>query len=213
MEKKRVKQIIFGIVLGVAVGLLFDSLLLLATSAWLAVAILPVLLPVIIAASVFGILGMKGLLPALPWWCVLLVMLIGWPIAYQGPIWVVETHFRLIEYREIPMYYNTEKISTQIVAIRGDGGRWMSSKFKAKGTNYKEVAVFYKEELAKKGWNVSEGHSYRNYNANSKKYSDGIKITAKKKSLSTSISFQEGIGDKQDIQEQFTLIYCHLGFE
>ena len=201
MNKDRIIQTVFGVSLGVAVGLLFDSMLLLLTSGWLVVFIFPVVVPVIITAVYFGRLGWKGKFSKISWLRIVLVIIIGWPLCLLGPIWIREAGFRIRINVVTPKYPDSKILSTNIVAVAGDGSPWMGMKIKIHD-NFQEIVDFYIRELTNRGWEIEKrkiGVSTRRAS-----YNDAYMITAKKSKQYLSISIL-----KDSLEEQSCLVDIH----
>ncbi len=203
MDKLKLRQTIFGIVLGIAVGLLIDSILLLASSAWLIVFIIPVVIPVIAGAAGFGILGKGGYLRVSSWLSILLVIVIAWPLCLLGPIWWKEAELKSGVSRELPVYAGSQKISTNVVPIGGDGKPWIGVDFSVKA-NYLEVMDFYRRELPKKGWKIK--HDNFMGLSDNKGYHDGWMITANKSGRDLSVSVWDEVNKDSVSQEHSTII-------
>jgi hypothetical protein len=203
MDKKRIQQVVFGSALGVGIGLLFDSLILLGTSAWLTVFIIPVLAPVILAAIIFGNLGRKGKLPIASWFFTCLIIIIIWPLCLFGPIWIREGGLRARFNQEVPIYAGSKIQSSSIEAFRSDTYPHVTVNFKAE-VNYLDAIDFFRSELSDKGWKITLDNKQVVYSHSGQQ--DGWSICAKKPKQSISITIQDSNIKETGLREDFTLI-------
>ncbi|NQT90056.1 MAG: hypothetical protein HQ558_02260 [Candidatus Omnitrophica bacterium] len=205
MKKRR---IVLGIVIGIAVGILLDVLLIIDQTPMVVILIYPVLLPILVSVGIFILLAKKRMIPALPWWSIVVVALISWPIAFRGPTLLIERHLRLTARREIPMYPSAEKLSTSINPFSGSGqGPRFESCFNV-NADFEEVADFYKQELVNNGWNIKEVSKHRCYRGRG--VYDVVSIWARKKDLCAYVSTQDVTQDKQEAKGKVTLLECSL---
>src|SRR6056297_634793 len=90
----KAKRIVFGIVVGLTLGLLFDGILLINSSGWMIAFLLPVALPPLLGAAIGFIVGWKGGVPAVRWYYSMLIAVLLWPTALLGPIMIQKLRFR-----------------------------------------------------------------------------------------------------------------------
>jgi len=155
MESKY-DRIFAGIVIGIAVGLFIDSLILLKYGGWMLAFILPVAAPVILSAAFFGFLGYMGLF-RIPRAAVFLIALVAWPLSFTGPIWMRGADLSRKAHSEIPLYRDAQKKSVSVTAVAGDGHPHVDIGYEVRG-NFREIADFYLKELPGRGWRISRDY-------------------------------------------------------
>jgi len=183
MEAERKRRIALGVILGIMVGIQILVFILQSFFGFLAsMLIIPVLAPLIITPAIFGYLGWKGWIPALPNFVILLIMLIGLPLSWNAPTWIEESRFRAIANKEFPIYPGSEKISEKIITSRWSG-LGISRSFTTKA-QYSEVENFYRRELSRNGWILLDDMNVkRNVQWMKERGHDGFYIEAKKPRL------------------------------
>ncbi len=115
-----------GIALGIVVGLFVDALMLLLLNGWLAIAIWPVILPVIIGIAL-GIFFLRNL-PALSWWYLMGVIVLGFFLVSAPSKFV---HWRLVTMADALPLYPGAKLTNRLVeeACSDNSAPWVSSKY------------------------------------------------------------------------------------
>jgi len=160
-RNKNEMQIAFGVILGIAVGLFIDSIILLKFGGWMLVFVFPVILPVLLSALFFGLLGWKRALFNPPQAAILLMIAIGWPLCLMGPIFISQASLISEAGMYIPLYPDSEKKATRVAAIAGDGKPHIELAYSVRAP-YSIVVDYYLRELPAKGWvitnNVSQSH-------------------------------------------------------
>lgn len=123
--------------------------------------IFPVVLPILLSALFFGFLGWKGFLFNPPQAAILPMIVIAWPLCLMGPILISQASLISEAGMYIPLYPDSEKRSTRVVAVAGDGKPHIDLAYSAKAP-YPVVVDFYMRELPAKGWvitnNVSQSY-------------------------------------------------------
>jgi len=154
----RRKRVAFGIVLGIAAGLLISSTLII----WMGRAIPSLFLQGygnmgLIGAVIFGIIvgiieGYTSLLPEVPWKVIVLVAVVGWPLGFFTPVGVRILHLHLLTSQEIPIYPGGEKLETRVTPIGVmEVGPSIHLVFRTRA-NAEEIAQFYQDKLSGRGW-------------------------------------------------------------
>jgi hypothetical protein len=166
MERKnRTKRRAFGVVLGIVVALLLDSILLemnlhlLLLRSPLGILGLPILL--VLAVGVLIGLVMVGIavgfwaaekqwVPPVAWWVTVLVAVIG-SLSVWGPVAIRILHLYLIVPGEIPVYPAAEGVQTVVRPLALLGPANVEVTFRTKAS-YQEIVQFYQDELIRRGW-------------------------------------------------------------
>ena len=154
----RRKRVAFGIVLGIAAGLLISSTLII----WMGRAIPSLFFRGygnmgFIGAVIFGIIvgiivGYTSLLPEVPWKVIVLVAVVGWPLGFFAPVGVRILQLHLLTSQEIPIYPDGEKLETRVTPIGVmERGPSITLVFRTRA-NAEEIAQFYQDKLSRREW-------------------------------------------------------------
>ena len=118
----RSRRVAFGAVIGVGIGLLVDSVLLVPTSVYFLMAIWPVILPPVLGMGIGALLGWKGWMPCFSWPVSLLRGIALWVLCVWIPVKIRAWQFNSLAYREIPAYPGAKLIRSYIQPYMADGG-------------------------------------------------------------------------------------------
>lgn len=159
--RRQIRQVLFGIVLGIATALLFNSMLLLWRGGsivyfftfWFVVIFI---VPVFIVTKIVTFMSRKGWLPKAPWAVIAFVAIVGWPFCDYAPVTLRILHLRSIANQEIPLYPDAVKEGTfvQPIANETTGCQYVTVVLKT-SAGQKEIVRFYQEELSRLGWDLS----------------------------------------------------------
>lgn len=157
----RRKRVAFGIVLGIATGLLICSTLIILMGRAIPSLFLGAYGNLgLIGAVIFGIIvgiivGYTSLLPEVPWKVIVLVAIVGWSLGFFTPVGVRMLHLHLLTSQEIPIYPDGEKLETRVTPI-GVMERGPSIKlvFRTRA-NAEEIAQFYEDKLSRREWKAA----------------------------------------------------------
>lgn len=147
----RSRRVAFGAVIGVGIGLLVDSVLLVPTSVYFLMAIWPVILPPVLGMGIGALLGWKGWMPCFSWPVSLLRGIALWVLCVWIPVKIRAWQFNSLAYREIPAYPGAKLIRSYIQPYMADGGSDVHLEF-CFGANTNEVLRFYQNEFVRRGW-------------------------------------------------------------
>jgi hypothetical protein len=210
MEQNKIKRIVFGVAIGVAIGLLFDSILLLTTSAWMIVFILPLVVPVAVPAVFLGILGEKGRLPAVPWVFTALIILIFWPLCALGPVKIREAQFKAWFNQDVPVYAGSKMLSSKIQTMRSDSIPRMTVDFEFE-TDYSETIIFFRRELPQKGWKITLDKPEVVY-ASDGRWDQWV-LLAKTPKRALTVTIRKSSNERINFQKSFTFVRIYYGVD
>lgn len=199
-HKKDETQIVVGIILGIAVGLLAVSVILLKYGGWMLVMVFPVIGPILLSTLVFGFLGWKGVLFKASRAAMLLMVVIGWPLCLLGPIAISRASLASEAGVQILAYPGSEKRSTRVVAIAGDGKPHVDMAYAAKAP-YVLVVDHYLKEFPARDWTITND-THLSY-PSGKGLIKGRQITAVKKESRHYMSVTVKDGDPVSIKIYF----------
>ena len=151
----KTKQVILGAIIGLAVGLLLDGLLLINSSAWLISFLFPVILPPLVTTVIGLVLGWKRRIPALPWHAIIFIALVSLPAGFWGPTKVQEWRFRRFV-DALPHYGGSERRIKEISVLGGDDPPRISVEIQTKHVDCDHLIRFYRDYLVNTGWTELE---------------------------------------------------------
>ncbi|MHB1036084.1 MAG: hypothetical protein ACYC35_19165 [Pirellulales bacterium] len=152
-----------GILWGVAAGLLFDSCLLVATTAWFAAMVVPVVLPVLIGglagAMMAGRRHKASPREGVRWRFVAVMVLVIWPACFFSPI--AARWLQLYgEALAIPVCPGCERESVTVTVLAFDNNPGYGVEFRTSEPAAK-VVQFYRQAFEERGWSLlSTEHGY-----------------------------------------------------
>jgi hypothetical protein len=146
----RARRILSALVLGVAVGLLLDGLLLINSSGWLLNPVLMAPIP-LLGLTIGFVLGWKNKAHALPWYAVPLLAVILWPSLFWGPVKLREWQFRRFA-AQLPAYRTADRQIQSMSVLGGDDAPNIRVMFETKDGSIPEMIKFYGEHLVKNNW-------------------------------------------------------------
>jgi hypothetical protein len=151
-----------GIIWGTAFGLFLDSIMLVATSAWLLFAIWPLLVPVVIGAIVGALLCQARMISFTPRTVILrlFAIIMLWSVSIASPIisrWI-QLH---LEAQTLPICTGCqiETMNITVLAFDNTPGYEMMLRCDRPPS---ECIEFYRQELPKLGWSAPIEHRFNN---------------------------------------------------
>jgi hypothetical protein len=147
----KAKRICLGMSAGIAVGLLFDGIMLVNFSGWLIALIFPVVLPPLLGLIVGLIAGWKGFLPGPPWYKIALIAVVFWPAAVFGPIKTQEWRFRRFA-ASLPAYHVADRRIQSLGVLGGDDPPSVRVEFETKNVTIPQMVQFYRDHFVNSGW-------------------------------------------------------------
>ena len=147
----RSRRIAFGVMVGVAMGLLVDSVVVVPTSIWFLTMIFPVVLPPLLGGILGLVLGWLGHIPAVSLKATLLATIPLWFLCIWAPVQVRVWQFRALADHQIPVFPGATLTSRIVQPWLADGGSSVYLEFCVKAdTN--EILKFYRSEFVQRGW-------------------------------------------------------------
>ena len=150
-DSNRPKRIAFGAAIGVGVGLLVDSALLVPTSIYFLVFVWPVIVPPMLGLAVGALLGWVGWMPSASWRVSLFGSIVLWALCVWIPVKIRAWQFNTLAHREIPVFPGARLTRSYIEPYMADGGSEVHLEF-CVGATTNEVLKFYQNELVHRGW-------------------------------------------------------------
>jgi len=147
----KARQICFGVAVGVALGLLFDGVLLINSSGWLLAFIWPVALPPLLGAAIGVGAGWTGKAPATRWYWSVLIAVLLWPIAGLSPIKIQDWRFRHFT-RSLPTYHVADRRIQSLEVLGGDSPPSVRVEFQTKHVGFAQMLRFYRDYFVENGW-------------------------------------------------------------
>jgi hypothetical protein len=141
-DSNRPKRIAFGAAIGVGVGLLVDSVLLVPTSIYFLMAVWPVIVPPMLGLAVGALLGWVGWMPAVSWRVSLFGSIVLWALCVWIPAKTRAWQFDSLAHREIPAFTGARLAKSYIEPYMADGGSEVYLAFCVRA-NTNEVLKFY----------------------------------------------------------------------
>ncbi|MCF6155562.1 MAG: hypothetical protein E3K36_09985 [Candidatus Brocadia sp.] len=160
-KKRKIRQILFAIVLGIAVAIFLNSLLLI----WMGNVVIKyfhlwffILFVIPIFCVTKGVLWIfrRELLSDVPWIVIAFIAILGWPLCNYVPVGIRISQLRFLTKQEIPLYPDTKRtrILVQPVAMDAHGYYRVSLVMKTPADR-EDIVPFYQRELRRRGWKVS----------------------------------------------------------
>lgn len=151
----KAKRICFGMTAGIALGLLFDGIMLVNSSGWLIAFIFPVALPPLFGLIIGFIAGWKGFMPGPSWYKIALTAIVLWPIAVFGPIKTQELRFRRFA-EGLPAYNVADRRIQSLVVLGGDDPPNVRVAFETKNVTVPQMVRFYRDHFVNSRWTEAE---------------------------------------------------------
>lgn len=151
----KAKRICFGMSAGIALGLLFDGILLVNSSGWLIAFIFPVVLPPLLGLIVGVIVGWKGCVPGPSWYKIAMTAIVLWPVAVFGPIKAQEWKFRRFA-EDLPAYHVADRRIQSLGVLGGDDPPSVRVAFETKNVTIPQMVEFYKDHFVNTDWKELE---------------------------------------------------------
>ena len=140
---------------GIALGLLFDGIMLINSSGWLIAFIFPVVLPPLLGLIVGLIAGWKGFMPGPSWYKIVLIAIILWPVSVLGPIKIQEWRFRCFA-EGLPAYHAADRRIQSLGVLGGDSPPSVRVAFETKNVTIQQMVRFYRDHFVNSGWTEVE---------------------------------------------------------
>ncbi len=154
------KETAFGVVLGVAAGLLVDSILSVFSGAFLLIVLMTFLIAALVPIALgimVGIRVVKGSsLKRAGWPVIVLVALLAWPAAVYAPIAIQEYRLNSLM-SEIPVYPGMQELKRTVNPYAAPEGNPSVSVTFVPATeedtmSEEDVESFYRDVMRQKGW-------------------------------------------------------------
>ncbi len=147
---------ILGAVIGVGIGLMVLMAAMVATTGWLLYFYVPELLAVLGGASAGYLIGRRfdrGREPLKRFWAWLALAVVAVPLLGLAPHWARQLQIRWMIARDIPEQQDFALLKRRILTVGVDGPPGYSLSY-ACSMSPREILMFYREELPKRGWEV-----------------------------------------------------------
>ena len=150
-----------GVVLGIGVGLLLDSVLVVLGgigTVWLTLLTFGLLMigPIVLGGHLGSVLEKRGLLRHVRSWVIVLVAFVIWPVCVYAPVGLRTFQLRSL-LLEIPVYPNFSRLEKTVSLFGTDGGPPYAMVSLRTRDDETKILQFYRTELTRRGWKELQG--------------------------------------------------------